>query len=86
MTGLSSAPAEDAPPMAAQYLGHFDLDVNAEPCVGTYADVPTTIDASAHTTVDDDVDAQYLSDMPGIWGTLWFHAYSDPNTVHIIIS
>ncbi|KAH1039171.1 hypothetical protein J1N35_040914, partial [Gossypium stocksii] len=38
------------------------------------------------SAVNGDVDARYLSDVPGIWGTLWFYTYIDPNTVCITIS
>ncbi|PPS16745.1 hypothetical protein GOBAR_AA03829 [Gossypium barbadense] len=85
MTGSSFAPKNDVPPMAMQYPGHFGSDVDAEPRVKTDTDVPTTTDASVHTTVDSDVNTQYLSNVPGIWDTLWFHAYSDPNTARITI-
>ncbi|KAK5802377.1 hypothetical protein PVK06_029966 [Gossypium arboreum] len=64
---------------------HPCIDVNAKPRVRTVTNVPTAADASTHAAVDGDIDAQYHSDIPKIWGTLWFHAYSNPNTVHITI-
>ncbi|MBA0749559.1 hypothetical protein Gogos_003471 [Gossypium gossypioides] len=73
--GSSSAPAKDTSPIVAQYPGHFDPDVDAEPRVRTDTDVSTTTDASAHATVNGDVDTQYLSDVLKIWGILRFHAY-----------
>ncbi|MBA0857542.1 hypothetical protein Goshw_013753 [Gossypium schwendimanii] len=45
-------------------------DVNVEPHVRIYADIPTITYASTHAAVDGDVDAQYLFNMPGIWNTL----------------
>ncbi|PPS01195.1 hypothetical protein GOBAR_AA19466 [Gossypium barbadense] len=56
-TGLLSAPIEDAPPMAAQYLGQFGLDIDVKPHVGINADVPTVIDANAvQSTTEEDND------------------------------
>nr|ADU04152.1 hypothetical protein [Gossypium hirsutum] len=48
---------------------HVRIDVNI--CTTTNND----IGSNAHATVDDDVDAWYLFDVPKIWGILWLHAY-----------
>ncbi|KAH1046105.1 hypothetical protein J1N35_036889 [Gossypium stocksii] len=66
---------------------HHYVDVNVESRIKIDADVPTATDVSAHATVDGDVDvdARYLSDVSEIWDTLWFQAYSDPNTECITI-
>lgn len=70
-------------------LHHHVAD--AEPHVGsqTHPDVGATpdddTDIDAHITVDDNVDAWYLFDVPSIWGTLWLYAYSDLNTTCITV-
>ncbi|KAH1064219.1 hypothetical protein J1N35_029206 [Gossypium stocksii] len=64
------------------YLAWFRVvDVDVEPRVETVDYVTTATDASIYIAID----AQYVFDIPGIWGTLRFHAYSDPNTTHIPI-
>ncbi|KAK5839440.1 hypothetical protein PVK06_008229 [Gossypium arboreum] len=50
-------------------------DFDVKPCVETVTDVPITTDVSANVAINRNVDARYLSELPGILGTLWFHAY-----------
>ncbi|KAH1073285.1 hypothetical protein J1N35_025613 [Gossypium stocksii] len=75
------------PMSPTNYTSYTDVDV--EPYIGIDVDIYTAtnddIDSNDHATIDDDVDAWYLFNIPKIWGTLWLHAYSDPNITRITV-
>lgn len=71
-------------------LGHWRLrilhphaNVDVEPHVGTNADIFTANNDDTNADTHGAADARFDVDVLEILGTLWLHAYCDPNTARI---